>query len=209
MSKEYDFIADLLGRFLAEEAPEDVAKILSRLDTMLIPVLGGLPAEMQGEVVYHLFKIRAGKFGLLRWTANDLGGIKAVTKILNHSSSETERNVLKFVDDHDPKLAEEIRNQMFVFEDVAGLNDHAIQQILREVDTKDLAIALKTASEDLKNRIFANVSERIGTMIVEEMESRGPVPEADVEKIHYQIVIIVRQLHEAGQITTERTAYVS
>jgi len=209
MSNENVFIADLLGGFLAKEDPQDVAKILSRLDTTLTAVLDRLPAEIQGEVVYHLFQIRAGEFALVRWTVNDLGGVKAVTNTLNNSSRETERNVLELVNEYDPKLAEEMRNQMFVFEDIAGLNDHAIQQILREVDTKDLAIALKKASEDLKNRIFANVSERVGTMLKEEMASLGPVPQADVESIHLQIVIIVRQLHEAGQITTERTAYIS
>lgn len=208
MSKELDFIADLLGGFLAKEDPQSVAKILSRLDTTLKVVLGGLPAEMQGEVVHHLFQLRADGFNLLRWTADDLGGVKAVTKILNRSRRETERDVLVFVDKHDPKLAEEMRNQMFVFEDIAYLNDQAIQLIMMEWEPRDFAIALKGASEVLKNRILSNASERIGKEIREAMASLGPVRKADVEDIHLQMVITVRQLHEAGQITIESASYI-
>ena len=208
MSKELDFIADLLGRFLAGEDPETVARILSRLDTTLTAVLRRLPEDLQGEVVYHLFQLRAGEWGLMAWTVRDLGGVKRVAKILNRSSRETEKKVLELVDKHDPELAEELRNQMFVFDDIVHLTDHAIQQILREVDTKDLAVALKGASENLKDRIFSNVSERVGTIIKKKMESLGPVRMADVEDVQLRIVCTVRQLDQAGAITTEQAPYI-
>ena len=208
MSKELDFIADLLGRFLAGEDPETVARILSRLDTTLTAVLRRLPEDLQGEVVYHLFQLRAGEWGLMAWTVRDLGGVKRVAKILNRSSRETEKKVLELVDKHDPELAEELRNQMFVFDDIVHLTDHAIQQILREVDTKDLAVALKGASENLKDRIFSNVSERVGTIIKKKMESLGPVRMADVEEVQLRIVCTVRQLDQAGAITTEQAPYI-
>ena len=115
---------------------------------------------------------------------------------------------MEFVDQHDPELAESLRNQVFVFNDIAYLSDRTIQQILREVDSKDLAIALKGGSEDLKVRIFANVSERVGRMIKEQMVSSGPVPVSDMEEIQKRIVCTVRQLHQAGQITVERERYI-
>jgi len=101
-------------------------------------------------------------------------------------------------------LAEEVRNQMFTFDDIANLTDQEIQMILREVDTKDLAVALKGASEDLFERIIGNMSERVGNMLKEEIQFSGPVRMSDVEEIQLRIIQTVRQLEEAGQVTVVR-----
>ena len=97
-----------------------------------------------------------------------------------------------------------VRNQMFVFDDIANLTDREIQLILREVDSKDLATALKGANDEMKDRIFGNVSERVGTMMKEEMDFSGPVRMSDVEEVQLRIVQTVRQLEEAGQVTIVR-----
>ena len=93
---------------------------------------------------------------------------------------------------------------MFVFDDIAHFTDREIQMILREVDTKDLAIALKGAGEEIKDRIFTNLSERVGTMLKEEIEFSGPVRLSDVEEVQLRVVQMVRQLEEAGQVTIVR-----
>lgn len=204
MDKELDFLTDLLGQFLVKENPETVAKILSRLDTTLTAVLGKLPREMQGEVVYHLFQLGVGEFGLLRWTVRDLGGIKEVAEILNYSGSSTERNLLDFLDAHDPKLAEEIRNEMFTFEDIARMPDLEIQVLLHEVDQQDLVLALKGASQEMRDRMLGNMSERVRTFIQGEVASRGPVRRLDVEDVQHRIVQQMRQLEEQGRVTIVR-----
>ena len=104
----------------------------------------------------------------------------------------------------DPELAEDVRNQMFVFDDIANLTAREIQLILREVDSKDLSTALKGANDEMKDRIFGNVSERVGTMMKEEMDFSGPVRMSDVEEVQLRIVQTVRQLEEAGQVTIVR-----
>ena len=134
----------------------------------------------------------------------EIGGAKAVAEILNRTGRSTEKAVLERLDAQDPELAEEVRNQMFVFDDISKLTDREIQMILREVDTKDLATALKGSSQELKDRIFGNVSERVGTMIKEEMDFSGPIRMSDVEDVQLRVVQTVRQLEEAGQVTIVR-----
>ena len=134
----------------------------------------------------------------------EIGGPKAVAEILNHTGRTTEKSVLERLDAHDPELAEHVRNKMFVFDDIAQLTDREIQMILREVDTHDLAIALKGATEELKERVFANVSDRVGQMMKEEMDFAGPIRLSDVEEVQLKVVQTVRQLEEAGQVTIVR-----
>ena len=119
---------------------------------------------------------------------------------LNRTGRSTEKSVLERLDSQDPELAEEVRNQMFVFDDIAKLTDREIQMILREVDAKDLAIALKGASQEVMERIFSNVSVRVGTMIKEEM-ARKSVRLRGVVDTHLRIMHIVHLLAQKGQVT--------
>ncbi len=153
--------------------------------------------ELEDSLAQDLQSIMTG-------AVTEIGGPKAVAEILNSTGRSTEKAVLERLDAQDPELAEDVRNQMFVFDDIANLTDREIQLILREVDSKDLSTALKGASDEMKDRIFTNVSERVGTMMKEEMDFAGPVRMSDVEEVQLRIVQTVRQLEEAGQVTIVR-----
>jgi len=206
--------------FIAKEHPQTISLILSQLDSsQAAGVLNGLPEELQADVSYRIAMMENISPEVLReleeslaqdlqtilgGQITEIGGPEAVAEILNRTGRSTEKAVLERLDAQDPELAEEVRNQMFVFDDIAKLTDREIQMILREVDTKDLAVALKGGSEELQDRIFGNVSERVGTMIKEEMEFSGPVRMSDVEDVQLRVVQTVRQLEEAGQVTIVR-----
>ena len=206
--------------FITKEHPQTISLILSQLDAnQAAGVLNGLPEDMQSEVAFRIAQMENISPQVLReleeslaqdlqailtGQITEIGGPKAVAEILNRTGRSTEKAVLERMDSQDPELAEEVRNQMFVFDDIANLTDREIQMILREVDTKDLAVALKGGSEELQDRIFGNVSERVGTMIKEEMQFSGPVRMSDVEEVQLRVVQTVRQLEEAGQVTIVR-----
>jgi flagellar motor switch protein FliG len=211
---------DQIVPFISKEHPQTISLILSQLDsTQAAGVLTGLPEELQSDVAFRIAQMDNIQPQVLRELeeslANELqailsgqiteiGGPKAVAEILNRTGRSTEKAVLERLDAQDPELAEEVRNQMFVFDDIANLTDREIQMILREVDTKDLAVALKGGSDELQERTFGNVSERVGTMIKEEIQFSGPVRMSDVEEVQLRVVQTVRQLQEAGQVTIVR-----
>ncbi len=206
--------------FISKEHPQTISLIMSQLDSaQAAGVLNGLPEEMQADVAYRIAQMDNISPQILRELEDvlaqelqaimsgqitEIGGPKTVAEILNSTGRSTEKAVLERLDAQDPELAEEVRNQMFVFDDIAKLTDREIQMILREVDTKDLAVALKGGSEELQDRILTNMSERVGTMLREEMEFTGPVRMSDVEEVQLRVVQTVRQLEEAGQITIVR-----
>ena len=128
------------------------------------------------------------------------GGVDAVAEILNVTDRTTERTLLENLAQEDPDLVEEIRRRMFVFEDLVKLSDKDIQTILKNVETSQWALALKGASEELKAKIFGNLSARAAEMLKEEMEYLGPVRLSDVEQVQQQIVDIARRLEDAGQV---------
>ena len=134
----------------------------------------------------------------------DVGGPRVIADILNLTGSSVEKSVLDNMDAHDPEVAEAVRNLMFVFGDLVKLTDREIQTLMREVDQNDLVVALKTASEELKNKILGNMSERVRNFITEEMEFLGPMRVSEVEEVQLRIVQQVRQLEEQGQITIVR-----
>jgi flagellar motor switch protein FliG len=129
-----------------------------------------------------------------------VGGVESVASILNLTDRATEKGILESLDQEDPELVEEIRRLMFVFEDILLVNDRGVQSFLKEVETADLVLALRTASDELKDKIFNNMSERAAQNIKEEMEYMGPVRLNDVEMAQQKIVDIVRRLEESGEI---------
>ena len=203
--------------FISKEHPQTIALILSQLDsTQAAGVLAALDEEVQADVAVRIARmenispqvLRELEESLARNLQNlisgqitEIGGPKAVAEILNQTGRTTEKAVLERLDAQDPELAENVRNQMFTFDDIANLTDRELQLIVREVDSKDLALAMKTASEELKDRIFGNLSQRVGIMLKEEMEFTGPVRMSDVEDVQLRIVQTVRQLEDAGQVT--------
>ena len=124
--------------------------------------------------------------------------------ILNSADRGTEKLILEELEKEDAELADEIRKRMFIFEDVITLDDASIQRVVREVDSKDLAKALKGASEEVKERIFRNISKRASEMLREDLDFMGPVRLREVEEAQQRIVGIIRRLDEAGEIIISR-----
>ena len=202
--------------FIQHEHPQTIALILANLEAQqTASILSELPPGIQAEVAYRIATM--GKIspellndieGILESQVetvfgNDLsvaGGPKSVAEILNYSGRTTEKSVLSDLERRNPGLATEIKNLMFVFEDISLLDDRSIQRILREADTKDLTLALKVATEELKGLIFRNMSERAAGLVKEELEFMGPVRLKDVEDAQMRIVDSVRILEEEGEI---------
>lgn len=208
---------------VSKEHPQTISLILSQLEPdQAAGVLNGLSEQLQSEVALRIAQMDHISPNVLRDLENSLsgeleaivsgqvtqiGGPKAVAEILNMTGRTTEKSVLERLDGHDPELAEAVRNKMFVFDDILSLTDREIQMILREVDSQDLAIALKGASEELKSRIFSNLSDRVAQMMQEDMDFAGPLRLSDVEEVQLRIIQMVRQLEDAGQVTIVRGAH--
>ncbi|MDR7590796.1 MAG: FliG C-terminal domain-containing protein, partial [Armatimonadota bacterium] len=133
-----------------------------------------------------------------------VGGVQALVSIINESDRATERVILEALEEKDPELAAQVKKLMFVFEDLLSLDDRSVQIVLRNVDSKDLALALKGASEELRDKIFRNMSQRAAEGLREDLQLMGPVRRRDVEEAQGRIVNVVRQLEESGQIVIAR-----
>jgi flagellar motor switch protein FliG len=141
---------------------------------------------------------------MTRSTDSQTGGVNVVAEILNLVDRSTEKNILGVMERENPDLAIQIKNLMFVFEDVLHLGDREIQRVLKDVDSRDLAVALKLASEDVKTKIFGNLSQRAAEMLKDELDFLGPVRLKNVEDAQRRIVDIVRKLDEGGEIHISR-----
>lgn len=208
-----------IAPFISNEHPQTVALILSQLDpAQSAGILAQLPERSQAEVAYRIATMENITPAVLKEIEEsleenlrdllsgnqDVGGPKVVADILNLTGSSVEKNVLDQMDATDPEIAEAVRNLMFVFADIAKLTDREIQVLMREVDQKDLVIALKAADDEIKDKILGNMSERVRSFITEEMDFLGPMRLSEVEEVQLRIVQQVRQLEEQGQITIVR-----
>lgn len=211
-----------LIEFIRNEHPQTIALILSQLNpNQAAQVISQLPEDIQTDVAMRIATMEKISPEVIREIESVLdvhlkevisgnlsstGGIKAIASILNLVDRSTEKSILGNLEMENPELTSSIKSLMFVFEDMLILDDRGIQLILKEVDTKELAIALKAASEELKEKIFKNVSDRVATMIREEMEYAGPMRLSVVEEAQQRIVEIVRRLEEEQQIVIVRGA---
>jgi len=202
--------------FIQNEHPQTIALILTQLTAQqAAAVLSELPPELQAEVALRIATMEKISPDILKEIESTLeahfqesaegdlsvsGGAKTMAEILNLIESAAEKNILQSLEAENPDLAAEIKNMMFVFDDLILLDDRSIQRLLKEVETKDLSIALKAASEEVKTKVYSNVSERVAVMIKEEMEFMGPMRLSDVETAQQRIVEAVRKLEEDGQI---------
>ncbi|MEX2219895.1 MAG: flagellar motor switch protein FliG [Phycisphaerales bacterium] len=205
--------------FIQDEHPQTIALILCHLPHhKAAEILVGLPMQKQIEVIKRVANmeqtnpdvIKEVERGLESRLANMLtqsmekaGGVPTVAEILNLADRATEKTIMEGLEAEDPDLVEQIRRLMFVFEDILHVNDKGIQAVLKEVDNDELAVALKTASEELKAKIFGNMSERAASLIKEDMQYMGPVRVSDVEAAQQRIVDIVRRLEEAGDVVIQ------
>lgn len=208
--------SDELLTFIQEEHPQTIALILAHLpSSKASEILSGLPAAKQIEVVTRIANMETTNpeviteverglesrlAGIVSQNLRRVGGVESVAEMLNLADRSTEKGILESLESEDPDLVEQIRRLMFVFEDILMVNDKGIQSVLKEVDHNELAYALRTASDDLRDKIFRNMSERAAQLIKEEMEYMGPVRVADVESAQQKIVDVVRRLEDAGEI---------
>ncbi len=205
-----------LSGFFQNEHPQTISLVMTQLSPQqAAAVLSELTPELQAEVALRIATMEKISPEILKeieatleshfgqTSGRDLsvtGGAKAIAEILNLIDTSAEKNILQSLEAEDADLAAEVKNMMFVFDDLILLDDRSIQRVLKEVETKDLSIALKAASEEVKNKIFSNVSERVAVMIREEMEFMGPTRLSDVEAAQGRIVEAVRRLEEEGQV---------
>jgi flagellar motor switch protein FliG len=218
--KPFDFLKRIdiaqITNVLQNEHPQTVALVLCYLPpAAAAQVIAGLPEDLQVDVIKRIsimdratpdvvkevesrMKDRLSAFAAQPFS--QVGGIETTAEIMNNIDRTVSKNIFDRLSESDPKLSEEIRKKMFVFEDILKLDDRTIQRILREVDTRDLTLSLKGASEELKNKILSNMSQRASQMIQEELEFMGPVRLKDVDEAQQRIVAIIRKLEESGEI---------
>lgn len=222
--KPFEFVrktdASQLLNFIQDEHPQTIALILSYLSAgQSAMIISALPPEKQADVakriavmdrtspdvIKEVEKVLESKLSnLVNQDYTIIGGVDAVVEILNTVDRGTEKHIMETLEIEEPELADKIRKKMFVFEDILLLDDRAIQQVLRNVDNNDLAIALKNANEQVQTAIFDNMSKRLAVMIKEDMEFMGPVRMKDVEEAQQKIVNIIRKLEDSGEIIISR-----
>ncbi len=206
-----------IANYIKNEHPQTVAVVLAHMDPRFSgPILELLPAELQGDVAHRMAVLEAPNSDTLRAVEEVLagqlqgemqakdtqyGGKKQVAEILNEIDREVWQEILDEMREIDDEVANDVNNLMFVFEDIVVLNDANIQEILKEIDGKELTMALKGATEEIQIKIFGNMSKRAAEGIAEDMEYMGPVRLGDVEEAQQRVVEVIRSLEEAGTIT--------
>ena len=205
-----------VANLLQKEHPQTIALILSNLRVeQSSAVLEEFQPDLRNDVIYRVATLGKVSPALVAEMedalesvaeseighgANVLGGPKSVAGLLNKMRSEASKEITESIEIRNPELAQEIKNLMFLFEDIIFVDDRGIQRVLREVDKKDLALSLKVADERLKVKILSNMSERAQEMLREELQYMGPVRLKEVEGAQARIVAVVKQLEESGEI---------
>ncbi|MDR1576243.1 MAG: flagellar motor switch protein FliG [Treponema sp.] len=223
--RPFDFIrrtdpAHLLN-FIQQEHPQTIALILAYLEPNKASViLQNLPQDVQSDVARRIATMDRTSPEVLREVERVLekklsslssedyttaGGVESIVEILNLVDRASEKQIIEALEDEDPELAEEIKKRMFVFEDIVMLDDRAIQKVMREVDSQELAKALKSVDTEVQDKIFRNMSKRAAGMLKEDMEYMGPVRLKDVEEAQQKIVSIIRHLEDTGEIVVARS----
>lgn len=202
--------------FIQKEHPQTIALLLAHMEAKnAAPIVSALPQELQVDVATRIATMESISpetldqveevlvsqiKSLFGGDVSEIGGVKAVAELLNNVDRGAEKNILGNLERENPELATEIKNLMFVFEDVLLLDDRSMQRVLKEVDTKELSMALKGASDELQVKFFRNMSSRAAEMIKEDMDFMGPIRLKDVEEVQQRIVDVIRRLEEDGEI---------
>lgn len=209
-----------LVNLISQEHPQTIAMILSHLNaTLAAKVLSELPEELRGNIARRIAlmertspEVLKGVEDVLRQRLSSVmqpehgasGGIPTIVDILNRVDRSTEKLILEELEQDDAALANEIRQRLFIFEDIITLDNIYIQRVLRELDNDVLALALKGASDEVRMRIFKNMSSRAAEILKENLEDLGPVRLRDVEEAQQKVVSVIRQLDETGEIIISR-----
>ncbi|MGZ0163896.1 MAG: flagellar motor switch protein FliG [Planctomycetales bacterium] len=213
----HKFKAEDVLNFISDEQPQTIALIMSNLPTGLAAdILKDLPPDKQLDVIRRVASmeqtspefvemveasLKNRMVSLFGQQSDQVGGVPLVAQILNVADRTTSKNILDTMGQESEELVEEIQRLMFVFDDIAKLDDKSIQAVLKEVDNSQWAMALKGASPDIRGKILGNLSKRAAENLEEEMGYLGPVRVSDVEGVQQEIVDTVRRLEEAGTIT--------
>jgi flagellar motor switch protein FliG len=209
-----------ITNFLRNEHPQVIALIFSQLDEKrTAEILASLDEELQAEVIYRLTTMEKISSEVIEeieevikeqmggmYTVGDRikSGTEAVAQILNEAEIAVERHVLDKIEKRDAQMADDIKQQMFLFEDVVHFNDRTVQTIINEMEKSDLVMGLKGVEEKVKQTFLDNMSDRAGAMLQEDMDALGPVPLKDVKEAQSRIIRKIKQLEEEGQITTRK-----
>jgi len=207
---------EMVVNFISGEHPQTIALILSNIgNEMAGKVVKLLPEEIQSDVIVRIARLDSVSSDIVSEIQEILaeqvssigeagpkpqGGPEAAAEILNQVDRKTESAILEKIEEDEEELAEEIRQSMFIFEDFINLDDRSIRALLKEIGNEELLLALKTASESLKDRIFGNLSQRAAEMLKEDMEVMGPVKLVEVEQAQQMIIKTARRLEEEGKI---------
>lgn len=206
----------VIAIFLTNEHPQTAAIVLAHLETSVAgATLREMPEDSRMEIVYRLATLERVSPQVLREldqalqsefrssgavSGSKMGGLEAAAQIMGTVDRATESSILTAMDEVDPDLANEIRNLRFTFEDILKIDDHGIQMMLKEIRQEDLLVSLKTASDELKEKIFSNMSERASTMLLEDLEALGLTKISDVERAQQKLVGAVKHLEDEGRI---------
>jgi len=222
--RPFDFIrrvdSNQILNVIHNEHPQIIALVLSYIEPkQAAQIIASLPSDRQTEIISRISKMGSSsaeyvkeaerilerKITSMGYTDNIVvGGIDTIVDIVNSLDRSSEKNILESLDVSDSELADEIRKRLFVFEDIAKLNNVTVQRVLREISNTDLAVALKMATEDVTKSIFSNISKRLQEMIKDDMEVMGPVRVRDVEEAQQRIVNVIRKLEDDGEIVIAR-----
>lgn len=222
--RPFDFIqrteSEQILNFIQGEHPQIIALIISYLPAQKAgEIFRNLSEEKQVDIARRIASMERTSPEMIREVERVLerklstvvgqdytsaGGLDTLIEMLANVDRGTEKTIIESLSETDPELAEEIRKRMFVFEDIILLDDRAIQQVLKSVESKDLSLALKGSSEDVSEKIFKNMSKRAADMLREDMEFAGPVRVKDVQEAQQKIVNVIRKLEETGEIVIAR-----
>ncbi|WP_027963185.1 flagellar motor switch protein FliG [Halalkalibacillus halophilus] len=212
--------AGQIYNFIQNEHPQTIALVLSYLESeQASQILSELPEDTQSDIarriavmdsaspdvvneVEHLLEKKLS--ATVTQDYNETGGIESIVAILNSVDRSTERTILDDLEIQDPELAEDIKKRMFVFEDIVTLDNRAIQRIIRDTENEDLMLSIKVASDEVKEVLYNNMSQRMAETIQDEIEFMGPVRLKDVEEAQSRIVGTIRRLEEMGEIVIAR-----
>ncbi|MFW6006702.1 MAG: flagellar motor switch protein FliG [Halanaerobiales bacterium] len=209
-----------LLNFIQGEHPQTIALILAYLHPdQASQLISSLPQNVQVDVARRVAQMDRTSPDIIKEVEDIIeqklssivtneyataGGLESIVDILNQADRGTEKNILDQLEEQNAELAEEIKQRLFVFEDIVTLSDKAIQMVLRQVDSHEVALALKTASEEVEEKIYSNMSQRASNMLQEDIEYMGPVRLREVEEAQQNIVNAIRELEESGEIVIAR-----
>lgn len=212
--------ANQLLNFIQNEHPQTIALICAYLKPeQSALIIGGLSPEAQSDVAARIALMDRTSPAIIREVERILerkfsavvsqdyfnaGGVKNLVEVLNRADRSTEKTIIEALEEQNPELADEIKKLMFVFEDIVMLDDRSIQRVLKDVESKDLALALKGSNDEVKTKIFKNMSERMAGMIQDELGYMGPVRLKDIEEVQQKVVAVIRKLEEGGEIVIAR-----